>query len=152
MELNVAPSIMRTIVEATLSKDDAIQQATLAYIDDVFINENIVSATRVRQQPHILTQCSVFSFFGKLVGHFPVVKWLRVAAAFIKRRAMDMMKGWDDKVIDVPLISMIKDVFVRVCQKDPVWATFGLMQIPWSMMKLLWRTIAGCERRGIRSI
>ena len=35
--LNVAPSIMQAIVEATLSKDNAIQQATSAYID-VFIN------------------------------------------------------------------------------------------------------------------
>ena len=47
--LNVAPSIMRAIVEATLSKDDAVRQATSAYIDDVFINEDIASATRVRQ-------------------------------------------------------------------------------------------------------
>ncbi len=35
---------------AILSKDDAIRQATLANIDEVFINENIASATRVRQQ------------------------------------------------------------------------------------------------------
>ena len=47
--LNVAPSIMRAIVEAALSKDDAVRQATSAYIDDVFINEDIVSATRVKQ-------------------------------------------------------------------------------------------------------
>ena len=47
--LNVAPSIMRAIVEATLSKDDAVRQATSAYIDDVFISEDRVSATRVRQ-------------------------------------------------------------------------------------------------------
>ena len=46
--LNVAPSSMQAIVEATLSKDDTIQQATSACIDDVFINENIASATRVR--------------------------------------------------------------------------------------------------------
>ena len=47
--LNVAPSIMRAIVEAALSKDDAVRQATSAYIDDVFINEDIVSATRVKK-------------------------------------------------------------------------------------------------------
>ena len=47
--LNVAPSIMRAIVEAALSKDDAVMQATSAYIDDVFINEDIVSAIRVKQ-------------------------------------------------------------------------------------------------------
>ena len=47
--LNVVPSIMQAIVEATLSKDNTIWQATSAYIDNVFINENIASATRVRQ-------------------------------------------------------------------------------------------------------
>ena len=62
---------------------------------------------------------SMFSFCGKLVGHFPVVKWLSVAAAFIKRRAADMTKGWDDKVTDVPLTT-ITEVVARVCQEDPV--------------------------------
>ena len=45
----MAPSIMQAIVEVTLSKDDAVWQATSTYIDDVFINKDIVSATRVRQ-------------------------------------------------------------------------------------------------------
>ena len=44
--LSVAPSIMQGIVKATLSKDDKVWQATLAYIDNVFINEDIASATR----------------------------------------------------------------------------------------------------------
>ena len=48
--LNVESSIMRAIVQATLLKDDAVQQVTSAYIDDVFINEDIVSVTRVRQK------------------------------------------------------------------------------------------------------
>ena len=47
--LNVVPSIIRAIVEATLLKDDAVWQATSAYINDVFINEDIASVTRVRQ-------------------------------------------------------------------------------------------------------
>ena len=47
--LNIALSIMQAIVEATLSNDDAIRQATSAYIDDVLIIENIPSTTRVRQ-------------------------------------------------------------------------------------------------------
>ena len=167
----MAPSIMRAIVEAALSKDDAVRQATSAYIDDVFINEDIVSATRVKQHltnfglkskeperlqngtrvlgltvrekdkmliwergnevpsvPQVFTQRSVFSFCGKLVGHFPVVKWLRVAASFIKRRAADVTRGWDDEVTDVPLTTMITEVVARVRQKDPVrgkWCVDG---------------------------
>ena len=49
LELNVAPSILRAIVEVTLSKDDAVRPATLAYIDDVFINEDIASTAKVRK-------------------------------------------------------------------------------------------------------
>ena len=41
--LNIAPSIMQAIV------DDAVWQAMSAYIDNVFINEDIASTTRVRQ-------------------------------------------------------------------------------------------------------
>ena len=29
-----------------------------------------------------------------------------------------MTKGWDDKVIDVPLTTMIKEVVTKVCQED----------------------------------
>ena len=84
--------------------------------------------------PQVLTQHSVFSFCGKLARHFPVVKSLRVAAAFIKRRAEDMTKGWDDKVTDVPLTTMITEVVARVCQEDPVrgkWCVDGLVLDVW---------------------
>ena len=47
--LNVAPSIMRTIVDAVLSRDDRTRQATSAYIDDVYVNENKVPATEIKR-------------------------------------------------------------------------------------------------------
>ena len=78
--------------------------------------------------PQVLTRCSVFSFCGKLVWHFPVVKWLRVTASFIKRRAVDVTRGWDDEVNDVPLTTMITEVVAKVRQKDPVrgkWCVDG---------------------------
>ena len=40
--LNVAPSIMQTIFDTILTKDKRIQRATSAYIDDVYVNENVV--------------------------------------------------------------------------------------------------------------
>ena len=43
--LNVAPSIMQTIVDAILTKDKRIRRATSAYIED----ENIVPAARVNE-------------------------------------------------------------------------------------------------------
>ena len=46
--LNMAPSIMRTIVDAFLTKDKCIQRATSAYIDDVYVDESIVLAACVK--------------------------------------------------------------------------------------------------------
>ena len=47
--LNVAPSIMQTIVDAILTKDKCIQRATSAYIDDLYVDESIVPAARVKE-------------------------------------------------------------------------------------------------------
>ena len=192
LELNVVSSIMRAIVQATPSKDDAINLATSSYIynissmkikllqpgwDNIWLtlgwrakNGARVLGLTVRREgnmltlergnevpsvPHIFTWRSVFSSSEKLVGHFPVVKWLRVAAAFIKRREADMTKGLDDNVIDVPLTTMITEVFARVRQEDSVRGKFRLMQVPWTlrgywgMMELFWRMRAGFERKGI---
>ena len=48
-DLNVAPSIMQTIVDAILTKDKHIQRATSAYIGDVYVGESIVPAARVKE-------------------------------------------------------------------------------------------------------
>ena len=47
--LNMAPSIMQTIVDAILTKDKCIQRATSAYIDDVYVDESIVPAACVKE-------------------------------------------------------------------------------------------------------
>lgn len=43
-----------------------------------------------------MTKRQLFSLCGKLVGHYPVAKWLRIACSYIKRRAD--CDGWDDEV------------------------------------------------------
>lgn len=40
----------------------------------------------------------MFSLCGKIVGHFPIYSWLRVATAFIKQQASAVAKRWDGKV------------------------------------------------------
>ena len=47
--LNVALSIMQTIVDPILTKDKRIQRATSAYIDDVYVDESIAPAARVKE-------------------------------------------------------------------------------------------------------
>ena len=69
--------------------------------------------------PHVVMRQNVFSLCSKLVGHLPVGGWLRVAVAFIKRRASDVTAGWDDKIDDTPLNIMIKEVLTRVRKEDP---------------------------------
>ena len=58
--LNVAPSIMQTIVDAILTKYKRIQQATSAYIDDVYVDDSIVPAARVKE--HLYS----FGLFSKV--------------------------------------------------------------------------------------
>ena len=175
--LNVALSIMQTIVDAILTKDKRIQRATSVYIDDVYVDESIVPAARVkehlcsfglltkepeRQQdgarvlglqvwgednslywrrgnkipdmPRVITRRNVFSLCGKLVGHLPVGGWLRVAMAFIKRRASDVTAGWDDKIDDALPNTMIKEVLTRVRKEDPAqgrWCVDGQALSVW---------------------
>ena len=50
--------------------------------------------------PDVLTRRTVFSFCGKMIGHLPVCGWLRVAAAFIKRRANSSTSTWDEEIRD----------------------------------------------------
>ena len=50
--LSVAPKIMTAIVRKVLSLDPLVGQGTDSYIDDISVNESIVSAERVRDHLH----------------------------------------------------------------------------------------------------
>ena len=76
-------------------------------------------ANKISDMPRVVTRRNIFSLGGKLVGHLPIGGWLRVAVAFIKRRASDVTAGWDDKIDDAPLNTMIKEVLTRVRKEDP---------------------------------
>ena len=65
--------------------------------------------------PDVLTRRSIFSLCGKLTGHL-VYGWLRVATAFVRRRANSVTTGWDDETRDPPLIQTLSDI---MAQKDP---------------------------------
>ena len=74
---------------------------------------------KIPDMPRVVMRQNVFSLSSELVGHLPVGGWLRVAVAFIKRRASDVTAGWDDKIDDAPLKTMIKEVLTRVRKEDP---------------------------------
>ena len=120
---------MEAILKCVMSQDSAVEEGISAYIDDVLVNEDIVTVNRVEQHldryrltskipecvadyerllglrvweeqgspslkrdneagevPRQLIRQSVFSYCGRLLGHFPVCAWLRVTIAFIKRK------------------------------------------------------------------
>ena len=64
-----------------------------------------------------LTRRELFSVCGKLVGHYPVAGWLRVACSFIKRNAEGSC--WDDHVGE-RTVSLLRQVLGRVKGNDPV--------------------------------
>ena len=64
----------------------------------------------------VTTKRHVFSWCGKIVSHYPVAGWLRVASSFLKR----MCRGeWDEPVDDC-----VREVYQEICTKlkenDPV--------------------------------
>ena len=160
--LNVALLIMKAIVSAVLSQEEAVGHAASAYTDDIYVNEDVMFATCVREHlarfgleckdperledgervlglavamehgklrwkrgsrvpdaPDIVTRRAVFSLCGRLVGHFPVCGWLRVACGVLKRRASSVTKGWDDETRDNLLQRMISETVDSVRWGDP---------------------------------
>ena len=75
---------------------------------------NVPEINRIVNHQYILTLC------GKLVGHFPVCSWLRVATAFIKHQTSVPTKNWDNEVRDASLCHMLMETTARVWELDPV--------------------------------
>ena len=64
-----------------------------------------------------LTRRELFAVCGRLVGHFPVANWLRVACSYVKR--VSSGKSWQDP-IGVHAQQMLEEILQRVRQTDPV--------------------------------
>ena len=67
-----------------------------------------------------LTRRVVFSYCGKIIGHYPVCGWLRVAAAFIKRRANHVTQSWDEVIEDDELRVCLQETVSEVRRNEPV--------------------------------
>lgn len=176
--LNVAPLVMKAVLNCVLSQDQNVRKGSSAYIDDIFVNEDIVGAMKVERHlekfglvckpherlfngarvlglrvwgeqrglmwkrdyelndvPEIVTRREVFSFCGKLVGHFPVCGWLRVATAFIKRKANLSTESWDEVIHNSEVCELMKETVDKVRFNDPVrgkWAAVGSEARVWT--------------------
>ena len=84
--------------------------------------------------PDVLTRRGIFSLYWKLMRPLPVCGWLRVATAFVRRRANSVTAGWDDEPQHTPLIQMLSDIIRRMAQKDPMqgdWSVDGREVTVW---------------------
>ena len=69
--------------------------------------------------------------------------WLRVAAAFVKRRANAVTTGWDDETQDPMLRRMLDEIVMRSSQTDPArgdWCADGQRS----------HCVGGCQLPGHR--
>ena len=160
--LNVAPSVMKSVLTAVLTQDETVDRSTSSYLDDIVVNEDVISAQFIEKHlsryglerkpadrvadgarvlgldvwgergelrwkrnnafgdiPDTLTRRSVFSFCGKLIGHLPVCGWLRVATAYMKRKANALTSTWDEVIYDESLRAMLEDTVQIVERNGP---------------------------------
>ncbi|KAF0303219.1 hypothetical protein FJT64_024796 [Amphibalanus amphitrite] len=153
---------MKAVVRLVMAQDAAVERAVCPYVDDLLVDEAVVSAEHVVEHferfgleckpparaedgarmlglhvrrvagelrwsrdsavpdpPDRVTRRSVFAWCGKLVAHLPVCGWLRPAAAWVKRRANAVTRGWDDVTTDALLQSQISHVHSRLLAADP---------------------------------
>lgn len=161
--LTSAPRIMTMILKQVLAQDENIARATDHYIDDIMVQESVVSASRVRkhllkygleskepedlnggrvlgialkQDPnkHLLmsrgaefpsffldstdlTKRDLFSLCGRLIGHYPIVGWLRPHCSFLKRLGSD--GSWDEPVKE-SVRRLAHELLHRAQAEDPV--------------------------------
>ena len=70
----------------------------------------------------MLTRRELFSLTGRLVGHYPIAGWLRVACSFLKRHSNG--SHWEDPVGERAM-AILSQILRRVKEDDPVkgqWA------------------------------
>lgn len=85
--------------------------------------------------PTTVTRRAVFAWCGRLTAHLPVAGWLRPAAAWLKRRANEVTRGWDDAVQDDSLRGQMESVAARLAREDPcrgVWNVHGERAVVWT--------------------
>ena len=164
--LSSAPRIMTKILKEVLAQDPCIQRGTDHYVDDIIVDESVVSAavvvdhlkkygleakvpveldgarvlglrldrneegyllfSRGNDIPDLpngdrLSRRQLFSICGKLVGHYPVASWLRVACSFLKRVSEGY--AWEDYVGETAE-NMTSELLRRVRAEDPVRGTW----------------------------
>ena len=89
--------------------------------------------SQIPEIPNRLTRRHIFSLCGKLVGHFPVCGWFRVAVAFIKHLATAVTKGWNDRIKNASLRQILAETLTKY-EKQILLRETGVQTVK----KLVW--------------
>ena len=92
------------------------------------LRDGTMEFTRGNEVPEIpdaLSRRGLFSICGKMVGHYPVAGWLRVACSYIKREATGV--SWDDDA-GRRSKALIREVRERVRTEDPVKGAWSVKE------------------------
>ena len=86
----------------------------------------------VPEIPEFVTKRMLFSICGKMVGHYPIAGWLRVACSYMKR--VSEGSSWDDDVGQVARDKLV-EVRNRIRSDDPVK---GAWTVPHQDSGIVW--------------
>lgn len=73
-----------------------------------------------------MSRRELFSICGRLVGHYPICGWLRVACSFLKRHAEG--RRWEDRVGDL-VTTWLRKMLERVERSDPVQGVWAVPNV-----------------------
>ena len=139
---------MEAIICSVLSLEETAGRAASTYIDDIYVNKDVMTATRVIE--HLIQfglECkdperledgtralglavamehgelrwkrrTAFSLYRRLVGHLQMCGWLRVAGGILESKFGH--KGWDDETKDTLIQHIVSGTVDSVQWDDPV--------------------------------
>ena len=86
--------------------------------------------------PEKLTKRKIFSWCGRLVGHYPVGSWLRPMCSLLKRKAVKASADAWDVPVPEEIVVLCRELERRVAEQDPVrgqWQVQSDVAASWSV-------------------
>ena len=72
-----------------------------------------------------MSMWELFLIWGKLVGHYPIVRWLQLACSYVKRISSGI--DWKEKV-DEKTVAMMQEILAEIKKEDLVIGTWHISE------------------------
>lgn len=132
--LNVAPKIMSKVLGKVLSMDGKVESGTDHYIDDIIVNEELVSVDHVRDH---------LSRYGLVTKEPEPISDARVLGLRVKEDGMSQLVwGRDNDVGEIDAVVTKRDLFSLCGRLTGHYPVGGWLRVACSYMK---RQASGCD-------